>query len=188
MSKRDLVGEDLRQYRKFLRVKRTATAAGAVLLAGVLVASYFALQQTRRAEERLLATQSQELAARGRSFAKERLDVALLLGLEAYRTAPTAEARTALLETLQYSPYLARFVLPPSSGATTAAFSSDGAMISIATDSKSVDLRSAQDLGRSIATLYAPDVVRSLFFTLFHIRQSQTYYMLRERRNLGMGY
>jgi WD40 repeat protein len=165
MSKRDLVGEDLRQYRKFLRVKRTATVTGAVLLAGVLVASYFALQQTRRAEERLRVTQSQELAARGRSLAKERLDVALLLTLEAYRTAPTAQARTALLETLQYSPYLARFVLPPSSTARTAAFSSDGAMIAIATESKSVDLRPAQDLGRIMATLRTPEVVYSLFFT-----------------------
>jgi WD40 repeat protein len=123
-----------------------------------------AVKNARDAFQQVQVTQSQELAARGRSLAKERLDLALLLTLEAYRTAPTPEARTALLESMQYSPYLARFVLPPDSGARTAALSSDGAMIAIATESKSVELRSAKYPERIIATLQAPDVVRSLFF------------------------
>jgi hypothetical protein len=67
MSKRDLVGEDLRQHRNFLRAKRIVTVGSAILVTGILLASYLAIRQSQSAElakERAKNSQwSQEVAA-----------------------------------------------------------------------------------------------------------------------------
>ncbi len=72
---------------------------------------------------------SRQLAAQAVGEMDVGLDGALLKGVEAYRAAPTFEARQALLAVLFYSPHLRRFVTGPPHRWLTAALSRNGRTI-----------------------------------------------------------
>jgi hypothetical protein len=109
-AKDQLVGEDVRQHRRTLRLVRTAVAVLATL---VLLAGSLAVVAERRGDvarkQRDLAT-SRFLAAQATTDLADRLDRSLLLSIEALRTQETAEARSALLAGLQRSPRLLTFL------------------------------------------------------------------------------
>lgn len=107
ISKRDLVGEDLRQYRKLVRVKRTVGVSGAVLLAGVMTASYFAVQQQRRAEQRRTLALAQRLAAASGKVVEDQprlVELSVLLAAESVRHQPIAENDAAIRRALGLLP------------------------------------------------------------------------------------
>ncbi|MFI6504814.1 hypothetical protein [Nonomuraea typhae] len=76
---------------------RTLSAALGVLLVLVSSAAVLAVQQRQLAEHELAQSQSRELAAQAQRAAGTNTPRALRLAGEAYRRAPTAEARSSLL-------------------------------------------------------------------------------------------
>ena len=83
-------------------------------------------QQRKLAEERRMTALSRQLAAQAVGESATDLDSALLEAVEAFRAAPTFEARHALLSVLFYSPHLRQFVSGPPHAWRTAALSRDG--------------------------------------------------------------
>jgi WD40 repeat protein len=130
VPKDELIGEDVRQHRRSVRLAGGA-AAGLVLLA--LVSASLGVVSARQRNEaraqrdvatsRLLAQESE------RAVAVNRLDVALLLAAEAHRTAPTMEARDALRGAVRASDHLVTVVHGPP--ATAAALSHDGGTLAV---------------------------------------------------------
>ena len=134
--KDELDGEDVRQHRKVRRLVVTVTTALALITLAAGIAAYLAVRnseiaETRRqeaedartaeeadearraeeaqrkvAEDRLLIARAETLAAQSMALPDSRLDLALLLSVEAHRTANLVETREALLSSLQSSPRL----------------------------------------------------------------------------------
>ena len=125
--KDDLVGEEVRQHRRAVRLARAGVATLVVLLVAAAVAAVLAVSQRNeartqreqaevqrdRAEEEARIATSRQLAAQATALSDEQYDLALLLASEAYRTEPTPEARSALSSALEGNPQLAAFVGPP---------------------------------------------------------------------------
>jgi WD40 repeat protein len=103
ISKEDLVGDDLRQHR---RTVRTARAAVAVLVLLTVVAAGAAVNASRsadraresqaRAEDARRESDYERLVAQARDLRRSRLDVALLLAVEARHRRDTPESRGAI--------------------------------------------------------------------------------------------
>jgi WD40 repeat protein len=92
--------------------RRLRTVIGAVSLALVatLVLAVVAFVQFRLADRRARIADSRRLATVAKTLVADQLDLSMLLSIEAFRTAPTLEAKSALLGSLQQSPYLKRFL------------------------------------------------------------------------------
>jgi WD40 repeat protein len=111
VSKEDLVGDDLRQHR---RTVRTARAAGAVLVLLLVVASVAAVNASRsadrareseaRAQDARRESDYERLVAQARDLRRSRLDVALLLAVEARHRRDTPESRGAIQAALLQDP------------------------------------------------------------------------------------
>ncbi|MFE9019279.1 helix-turn-helix domain-containing protein [Streptomyces sp. NPDC007808] len=93
--------EDLRRRlaRRRVRQQRTGLVVLAVLLALALLAGGTVLQQRISADEQRRTAMSQAMAARSAQLAFGHPEASMLLAESAYRTAPTTEARSALLST-----------------------------------------------------------------------------------------
>jgi len=107
LPKDELIGEDIRQHRRTLRLARSGIALllALVVLAGVLgnlarIQRDDARSQRNEAQAQARLALSRQLGAQAGAVRNERLDVALLLGLEAVRRQDTTEAKTALLTAL----------------------------------------------------------------------------------------
>jgi WD40 repeat protein len=128
LPKDELIGEDIRQHRRTLRLARGAVAA---LLALAVTASASAVVAVRRAEEarrQERTATSRLLAAAARNELEGRLDRALLLGAEALRLGQTGESRDALVTALQYDDRR-RTYLWPNARVDAVAFSPDGHLL-----------------------------------------------------------
>jgi WD40 repeat protein len=88
--------------------KRAFYLAGAMLLA--LVLAGFSYYQYREARKQIPIAKSRQLAAQADAHLNDRLDIALLLGVEAYKRYPTFEARKAMLTGLRQSPRAIAFL------------------------------------------------------------------------------
>ena len=134
------------QTRASRRFRLLASGLALVLLCA-LAAAFLAVQQARRArqaahradEQRAIAEQktaeaktkaalatSRRLAAEALSHTDGRLDLALLLSLEALRKANTYEARSSLLAAVEHAPPLRTFLHGHTRGVTAVAFDTDG--------------------------------------------------------------
>ncbi|MFE9674378.1 helix-turn-helix domain-containing protein [Streptomyces sp. NPDC006259] len=93
--------EDLRRRlaRRRVRQQRTGVVVLTVLLALALLAGGTILHQRNSADEQRRTALSQAMAARSAHLAFGRPEASMLLAESAYRTAPTIEARGALLST-----------------------------------------------------------------------------------------
>ncbi len=86
-----------------------------------------AQKATAQANEALAV--SRQLAAQALLRMKDRLELALLLGVEAYRAAGTLEARNSLFSGLQRNPRLVTYLYGLTDAVTSLAFSPDGKLI-----------------------------------------------------------
>jgi WD40 repeat protein len=109
MSKDDLVGSDLREHQRVLRITRAVTGLLSVLLIASVLAGVSARRNATRAEQRRVDAQSVRL--RSESIAtRVTTDTTFLLAAQAYRMRATDENRAALVRALQRTPDLRRYL------------------------------------------------------------------------------
>ncbi len=133
-AERDRARVARERLRRLILVGLTAGLVLALALAG------FAAFQWRRAEAQRRSAVFSQLTAEARSrLDAEQYDLALLLGLEAYRSSPGAIARGNLLSLLQQTPY--RAILPPRQAAILAsAVHPDARTVSVCEETGAVTL------------------------------------------------
>ncbi len=108
--KDDLIGEDVRQYRRTRRLFHSLVAALVAFSLTVSVTAWAAVIQRDRAREERDIALSRMLAARSVADRPVRLDRSLLLSMAALDVRDTAEARSALLGGVEYLPELIDFL------------------------------------------------------------------------------
>jgi WD40 repeat protein len=152
--KDDLVGEDIRQHRRAVRLAWSAAGVLAVLALVASLAGVVAVRNADRAEDRRREAVSRQLAASAAAETEDRIDRALLLAAEAWREDETTEARSTLLASLQASPRFVGALWPDTDGAArvaAVAFSPNGRQVAGAVRRFETDLgaeRSAVPEGR----------------------------------------
>ena len=108
-----LVGENVRQHQRALRLARGGVAVLALLLvlsivAGVVAVAQrgVAVEQRNAAERAARISQARQLAATARALSATDIGKARLLAVRAYRLAPEPQTQSALLDTMTASPQL----------------------------------------------------------------------------------
>jgi WD40 repeat protein len=145
-AKDELIGEDVRQHHRTVRLTRaaiTVVVTFALLAAGSTVLTLRQLDQTRRArneaEARARVATSRLLARVATDDLNDRPALALLESLKGFQTADTSDSRNALAEALQRVPRLAA-VFPGESQATAVAVSPMGSILALGTSDGSIAL------------------------------------------------
>jgi WD40 repeat protein/energy-coupling factor transporter ATP-binding protein EcfA2 len=122
---------ELQAARRRARRLATLSAALAVVVVVAAVSAGAARREASRADAQSRVALSRQLAALAELNLAGRPDVGLTRGLEAVQTAPTVEARGALLKSLQHEPRLTAF-LPGLSSVWAVGFSPDGSRFAAA--------------------------------------------------------
>jgi WD40 repeat protein len=128
LPKDDLVGEDVRQHRRTLRLARAAVVSLALLAVLTLIAAVVAFVQRDNARAEARTATARGLASAALANADTRLDLAQLLAVEAYRTDPQPQTRAALFQVLAASPQLERY-LHVGAPVTSVTASEDGTVV-----------------------------------------------------------
>jgi WD40 repeat protein len=115
--------------RRRYTVWRTILAAVALCL---LILGALSLVQWRRAEQRYRTALSRQLAAQALQHLDDRLDLSLLLAVEAWKAGETLEAESSLLSALEHSPHLTTFLVGHTRDVYALAFSPDGKILASA--------------------------------------------------------
>ena len=144
--KDELIGEDVRQHRRAVRLARSAVAALVVLLIAAIASAVFALGQRNSARAQRDRAEQQARIATSRLLADQALtdlerspDRSILLSLEAFRLQPTFEARASLVRALQHT-QRAPAVLRPGGDVLSVEFSRDGRTLLTTGDDERVRL------------------------------------------------
>jgi WD40 repeat protein len=139
VPKDELAGEEVRQHRRTVRTAWTAATALAVLLVVALVAGVLALVQRDEARDQRARAEEQTVLATGRSVAAQavaqapvRLDISLLLGVEAVARDRSPEAVQGLLTGLNGASRLVGFRPDLGGGAAALAVAPDGRFVALA--------------------------------------------------------
>jgi WD40 repeat protein len=150
--KEELDSEDVRQYRKTRLLARLAVT---VLFFLMLIAAVFGVvarfQRNEAVRQRDLAL-SRQIGSQSLRLIDSNLDTALLLAVEASRTADTFDAKNALLSALVRSPSLSCFLHGHHAGVTSATFSPDGKMVASGSSDDGVVIFWDLAQGRAIGT------------------------------------
>ncbi|GHD93012.1 nSTAND1 domain-containing NTPase [Streptomyces naganishii] len=150
-----------RQARRQVRSRQALVALLVVLLGCALAAGALAFRQRGRALAQEHTARAQALALQSTLLAAGRPEASMLLAGAAYRAAPTATARGALLS-IQAQPFVAR--LGGHSGAVNAvAFAPGKRLLATGSSDGTVRVRRLSDR-RTIATLAVTGRVRSIAF------------------------
>jgi WD40 repeat protein len=128
LPKDELIGEDIRQHRRALRLARGVVAALLVLTVAASASAVVAVQKQNDALRQERAATSRLLAAAARNELAGRLDRAVLLAAEGWRLGQTGESRAALINALQYDARR-RTYLWPGARVDAVAFSPDGHLL-----------------------------------------------------------
>jgi WD40 repeat protein len=128
ISKDDLIGRDLKQHRKAVRLTATALTLLLLLSVSAGAGAWVAIQQRNTAQRQTVLAESRALASGARSTAPTQLDLALLLGQRSVQMNPTPDALASLFSAVSASPQLVQFV-PQRSPVTTLTAGPGGGMI-----------------------------------------------------------
>jgi WD40 repeat protein len=110
IPKDELIGEDISQHRRTLRLARGAVSLLVLLLALAVVGGIVALDQRNTARSEARTSLSRQLAATADNLQSSDLETALLLAVQAYETEASSDTYGALIRADMASPSLARFV------------------------------------------------------------------------------
>ncbi|MEJ2092877.1 MAG: SUMF1/EgtB/PvdO family nonheme iron enzyme [Syntrophobacterales bacterium] len=164
--KDEITGEDVRQHRRTKRIQWAAVLSLLILTVASVVGFFIALYQYRLADERGKIALSRQLAGQSEILLDHRLDLSLLLSVEAFRAKPTLEARSALFKALMREPQLQKFLYGHTSKISSLNFSADGKILASGDREGSIRLWDA----KTFQTLGPPlkghqDLVYSLAFS-----------------------
>jgi WD40 repeat protein len=126
--KDELIGEDVRQHRRTLRLTRSVIAAITSFAILVSVLAVAAWQARNRAEDERQVATSRFLSATALNSLDGHLDRAALLSVGALATRDTTEARNALLTTVQRTPDAQRYLRSEGAEVAEVDISPDGAV------------------------------------------------------------
>jgi WD40 repeat protein len=130
VAKDELEGEDIRQHRRTRRLARAA-AITLMLLTGIAVLfGIFAARERDRAQRQATVADSQRLAAQAQGLVDNRLDLALLLAVEARTVDDSVATRGALEAVLSRASRIEGFV--PLGIYTSGAVRPDGRLLALA--------------------------------------------------------
>jgi WD40 repeat protein len=158
--KDELVGEDVRQHRRALRLARGAVATLSILLLAAVASGLLALDQRNsarverdRAEEQARIATSRLLASQALTDLDRVPDRSVLLALEAFRLEPTFEARSALVRAAQRTQRVPA-ILRPGGDVRSVEFSRDGRTLLTTDDEDLVrfwDVRTNNEVGEPLS-------------------------------------
>ena len=135
-----LIGEDLRQHRRTLRIARSAVATLVVLLLAAVMASVIAVDQRNTAQRQARIAMARLLGNESVSVGPDAIDVGLLLAAQAYAAEPDAPSSWgALAGALTRTPALVGY-LPDSAEATTVLAAPDGDLLAVGDERGAVTL------------------------------------------------
>ncbi|MCV2490980.1 TIR domain-containing protein [Geodermatophilus sp. YIM 151500] len=166
--KDELIGEDVRQHRRTVRVTRAVIAVITAFAVLVSVLAVTAWQARNRAEQERQVATSRFLAAAAINSLDRHLDRAALLGVHASAVEDTAESRNALLTAVQRTPDAQRYLRSEGPEVGDVALSNDGAVAAVV-DHDGVlavwDVGSGRELappvvahdGHALAVAFSPD-------------------------------
>jgi hypothetical protein len=121
VPKDTLIGEDIRQHRRSMRLLQGGATLLALFAVASLVAALVAVQRGNTALAR-------QVAAAAVSNTTQHLDMSMLLAAEAYREEPSAQSTSALFAAVTASPKLVRFA-DNGTPVTALAAAQDGATV-----------------------------------------------------------
>ncbi len=159
IDKDELVGEDVREHQRTVRLARAAVAILGVLtiaaIAGGLLADAqrrVADTQRRQAQHEAREATSLALTSAASPLLRDRPDISLLLALEGYRASPRPEARSTLLRALIVArdPGVRAILHGHTEAIEDVASTPDGRMLATASDDNTIrlwDTRSRKPLG-----------------------------------------
>ncbi|WP_461018271.1 WD40 repeat domain-containing protein, partial [Streptomyces daliensis] len=132
-----IAAQDAEQNRALRTARRLRVLALALagLLVAVTVVGTVAVRERSQAERAQRVAQSRQLAAQALSMANTRQKTAILLSVEAYRLAPTWEARSAVLSMDAYKDYRAK-LLGHTGTLFDLAYGRDGLLATVGQDRK----------------------------------------------------
>ena len=137
------------------RQRALVAGIGVGLLIAVALAVIALVQRNRAVEQANIAT-ARQLAAISQSQLSTNLDVAQLLAVKAYRTDPSPQTRSALMQAVTSSPHLVRY-LPMGGQVAQLSGSCDGRIVVAGLqDGRVLRWHLAEPRPRTVFTLHAP--------------------------------
>jgi WD40 repeat protein len=127
--KSEMIGEDVKQHKKYRRVRNATILLLLVLLIASTIAAIVAEINRKEAKRQTSFALSRQLAAQSKGYISNQFDLALLLAVEAYGIRPIVEARNSLLAALTLNPRLTTFLRGHQSPVYSLDFSPDDKML-----------------------------------------------------------
>jgi WD40 repeat protein len=162
----ELIGDDLRQHRRTLRIARSAVATLVVLLLAAVMASVVAVDQRDAAQRQARIAMARLLGIESTSVGPDGADVGLLLAAQAHAVEPDSPSSWgALAAALTRSPALVGY-LPESAEATIVQAAPRGDMLAVGNERGAVTLwRAAQRERMRVLASSLPGRVTALAFS-----------------------
>jgi WD40 repeat protein len=134
VEKERLVGEDMRQQRRFVRWRNSAIGALATVTVVAVGAAAIAVDQRDVARAERDTANSRRLASDALDAMEKDLDLGLLLAVESHRLTKTTQARDSLLRGMLTEPGLLRYLHGHTATVTSMAAAGDGTAVSVGVD------------------------------------------------------
>jgi len=130
--KDEVIGDQLREHRRTMRLARGAVGTLAALTATATVATFIAIGQRNNAQTQARVATSREIAALAIATLGTDTDVAELLAVAAYKMDRNPQTQAALVEAVMASPQLIRY-LQTGAAVTCLAAAADGKAVAAGT-------------------------------------------------------